>query len=245
LLSFFKEKNGKNFLLCYLGKKKQRLSFMFGPNPDYPYPFEDLPYPESILKRTIFLKHVITKKNIFVGDYTYYDDPKGPENFEKENVLYHYDFSPEKLVIGKFCAIATGAKFIMSSANHKMDGFSTFPFSIFGHGWDKEMDLSSYPNKGDTVLGNDIWIGYESTVLPGITIGDGAIIGSKAVVTKDVPPYAVVGGNPAKIIKMRFSDDIIRELLQIKWWNWSIEKITRNIPHIIGANLEKMKIAHS
>lgn len=214
---------------------------MFGPDLNYPYPFEDLPYQLENLKRTAFLKSLIKRKNIIVGDYTYYDHPGGPERFEEDNVLYHYDFSPEKLIIGKFVAIATNAKFIMSSANHKLDGFSTYPFGIFGHGWEKEMDMSKISNKGDTIVGNDVWMGYDSTILPAVKIGDGAIIGAMSVVAKDVPPYAVVGGNPAKVIKMRFDQKTIDELLAIRWWDWDKEKITRNIKYIIGNDLKKLK----
>ena len=214
---------------------------MYGPNPDKPYPFEDLNYVLDNLKRTVFLKHIITRKNITTGDYTYYDHPINPNNFEKENVLYHYDFSPEKLIIGKFCAIAADVKFIMASANHKLDGFSTYPFGIFGKGWEKENDLSLLTKKGDTIIGNDIWFGYGATIMPAVTIGDGAIIAAKSVVTKDVPPYAVVGGNPARILKMRFNENIIKKLLEVKWWNWDIEKITKNIKYIINNNIELLE----
>ncbi|MBN1914763.1 MAG: CatB-related O-acetyltransferase [Parachlamydiales bacterium] len=214
---------------------------MIGPDPSRKYPFEDLPYELDNKKRCVFLKHCITRDNILVGDYTYYDDPKGGENFEKENVPYQYSFSKEKLIIGKFCALAAGTTFITSSANHKLDGFSTYPFGIMGHGWEKIMDLSQLPNKGDTIVGNDVWFGYKSTIMPAVTIGDGAIVGTRSVVTKDVPPYCVVGGNPARIIRKRFDDRTIEELLRIKWWDWPIEKITRNIPAIVGANLEKLK----
>ena len=211
---------------------------MYGPDPNKPYPFENLNYQLDNLKRTVFLKHVITRKNIIVGDYTYYDHPINPNDFEKENVLYHYNFSPEKLIIGKFCAVATDVKFIMASANHKLDGFSTYPFGIFGAGWEKENDLSLLLNKGDTVVGNDIWFGYGSTIMPAISIGDGAIIAAKSVVTKDVPPYAVVGGNPARVLKIRFNEDVVKKLLEIKWWDWSIEKITKNIQYIINNDIE-------
>ena len=168
-----------------------------GPDPEKKYPFEGLPYSPESLKRVVFLKHCITNPSIEVGDYTYYDDPKGPERFEKENVPYLYDFSKEKLIIGKFCAIATGVQFITSSANHQLEGISTYPFAIMGHGWEKEHDMAQLPNKGDTIIGNDVWFGCESTIMPAVKIGDGAIIGAKSVVTKDVPPYAVVGGNPS------------------------------------------------
>lgn len=212
-----------------------------GPDPKNRYPFQgsgiDVDY-----KRTVFLKNVITRPNIIVGDYSYYDDPAGADDFENKNVLYHYQFSKEKLIIGKFCAIATGARFIMSSANHKMDGFSTYPFFIFRQGWEHGFDMAtSLPYKGDTVVGNDVWIGYDATIMPGITIGDGAIIGAKAVVTKDVPPYTVVGGNPAKIIRTRFDEHTITQLCEIAWWNWSREKIARNIPAIIGCDLNTLK----
>lgn len=216
---------------------------MFGPDPKNPYPFEGMPYELEDMKRTLFLKPIIKRKNILVGDYTYYDDPVSPEDFEKNNVLYHYDFSSEKLIIGKFCALATGAKFIMSSANHKLDGFSTFPFCVLGHGWENHMNMEDFKNKGDTVVGNDVWLGYQSTVLPAVTIGDGAIIGAMSVVTKDVPPYAIVAGNPARIIRYRFEEDIVKQLLQIRWWDWPKEKITRNIRNIIGADIEKLSKA--
>jgi virginiamycin A acetyltransferase len=216
---------------------------MHGPDPESKYPFLDLPYELDNIKRTIFLKHFITRKNIIVGDYTYYDAPRGAENFEKENVPYQYSFSKEKLIIGKFCAIAAGVKFITSSANHKLDGFSTYPFGIMSHGWEKEQNLSNLPNKGDTIVANDVWFGFESTIMPAVKIGDGAIIGAKAVVVKEVPPYAIVGGNPAKILRMRFDEKTIEELLKIRWWDWSKEKITRNIKAIVGSDLDKLKNA--
>jgi virginiamycin A acetyltransferase len=216
---------------------------MNGPNPECKYPFEGLNYDLKTTKRVVFLKNIITNKNIIVGDYTYYDDPDEAENFETRNVPYLYNFSKEKLIIGKFCAIATDVKFITSSANHKLDGFSTYPFSIMGHGWEKDYDLTKLPNKGDTIIGNDVWFGYDSTIMPAVKIGDGAIIASKAVVAKDVPPYAIVAGNPAKIIKKRFSNEIINELLKIKWWDWPKEKISKNIKAIVGADLKLLKQA--
>jgi virginiamycin A acetyltransferase len=216
---------------------------MFGPDSNKLYPFEGLDFgsTDSISNRVVFLKNLIKSDKIQVGEYSYYADPNGAENFEEENVLYHYEFSKSKLIIGKFVAIASDVKFIMSGANHKLDGFSTFPFAIFGNGWEKQMDITKIQAKGDTVIGNDVWIGYDATILPGITVGDGAIIGAKAVVTKDVPPYAVVGGNPAKTLKMRFNDAIVQDLLSIKWWEWSKEKITKNIKHIIGDDIQALK----
>ncbi|MFA5249868.1 MAG: CatB-related O-acetyltransferase [Parachlamydiales bacterium] len=214
---------------------------MNGPDPEAKYPFEGLPWKMPDLKRCVFLKNIIKNPKIIVGDYTYYDDPDGCENFESKNVPYLYSFSEEKLIIGKFCALAAKTTFITSSANHKLDGFSTYPFGIMGHGWEKHTPKGQYSNKGDTVVGNDVWFGYASTVLPGVRIGDGAIIAAKAVVSRNVPAYAVAAGNPARIVKRRFDDHTIAELLKIKWWDWPLEKITANIRHIIGFNLEKLK----
>ncbi|HEY9052783.1 MAG TPA: Vat family streptogramin A O-acetyltransferase [Gammaproteobacteria bacterium] len=203
---------------------------MFGPSPDDKEPMKGFP-------QVGYLKNFITRENIVVGDYTYYDDPEGVERFEN-NVLYHFPFIGDRLIIGKFCAIAKDVKFIMNGANHKISGFSTYPFQIFGHGWEKAMpEMSEFPYKGDTLIGNDVWIGYEATIMPGIKVGDGAIIASKAVVTKDVPPYSVVGGNPAKIIKQRFDQNSINKLLEIAWWNWPIEKITENLEAIVGSDM--------
>ncbi|CUI17366.1 putative acetyltransferase [Candidatus Protochlamydia naegleriophila] len=194
-------------------------------------------YPLSS-KDLIFLKHFITNPAIHIGDYTYYHDTDRPEAFEKENVALLYDC---ELHIGKFCQIAQGTKFIMSGANHQMNGFSTFPFFIFGDKW---ADYTpSFPKKGHTVVGNDVWFGHQSVIMPGIKIGDGAIIGAYAVVTKDVPPYSIVGGNPANIIRHRFDESTIKKLQVIQWWNWDVEKITRNIPLIVSADLEKLETA--
>ena len=185
-----------------------------------------------------YLKNFITSPNIEVGDYTYYDDPDGPEHFEK-NVLYHFDFIGDKLIIGKFCAIAKDVNFIMNGANHQSTGFSTYPFFIFGNGWEKSAPQpGDLPFKGNTEIGNDVWIGYNATIMPGVKIGSGAIIASKSVVTNDVPAYAVVGGNPAKIIKQRFDDKTIDALLSIAWWDWSNDKITAHLDAITQNNLD-------
>lgn len=185
-----------------------------------------------------YLKNFITSPNIEVGDYTYYDDPNGPEHFEK-NVLYHFDFIGDKLIIGKFCAIAKDVTFIMNGANHQSTGFSTYPFFIFGNGWEKSAPQpADLPFKGNTEIGNDVWIGYNATIMPGVKIGSGAIIASKSVVTNDVPAYAVVGGNPAKIIKQRFDDKTINALLSIAWWDWSSDKITAHLDAITQNNLD-------
>ncbi|WP_162427942.1 CatB-related O-acetyltransferase [Pontibacter pudoricolor] len=204
---------------------------MTGPDPGTINP---LPHHQKL----VFLKNIIQNPNIIVGDYTYYDDLEDPLNFEK-NVLYHFDFIGDKLHIGKFCAIASGVKFIMNGGNHETKPVSTYPFAIFGNGWEKITDgvdlKEKYPTKGDTTIGNDVWIGYEAVIMPGVTIGDGAVVATKAVVTKDVPPYSIVAGNPAQIVKMRFPDETIVKLQQIAWWDWDAEKITRNL-HLINSD---------
>lgn len=206
----------------------------YGPSPDHPYPKDDH-------KRVCYIKSLIQNPNIIVGDYTYYDHPICPEKFE-ENVLYHYDFIGDKLIIGKFCAIASDVKFIMNGANHKISSFTTYPFGIFNNGWEAGIPgLKDLPFKGDTIIGNDVWLGYEAIIMPGVNIGDGAIIAAKSVVTKDVAPYSVIGGNPARLIKKRFADDVIDLLLQIKWWNWDIQKITRNIPILCSHDANQLK----
>jgi virginiamycin A acetyltransferase len=196
-------------------------------------------YPLNGLKRLCFLKNTITNPNIIVGDYTYYDDFEDALNFEK-NVKYHYDFIGDKLIIGKFCMIGPGVTFIMNGANHQMNGITTYPFSLFGKGWERVMpSITDLPIKGDTVIKNDVWIGANVTIMPGITIGDGAIIATNSTVTKDVAPYTVVGGNPARELRKRFPDEQIKELLEIQWWNWDIEKITENLEYLTGKRIVK------
>lgn len=199
-------------------------------------------YPIAEHHRVCFIKNLIKSPNIIVGDYSYYDDPIDPENFER-NVLYNY--GSDRLIIGKFCAIATGVKFIMNGANHKIDGISSYPFPIFGGGWQKEMDkLMNLPTKGDIVIGNDVWLGYEATIMPGVNIGDGVVVAAKSVVVKDIPPYTVVGGNPAIALKQRFSNAEIAQLLQLKWWDWDIDKISRNIHLIMEEDINALFNAH-
>ncbi len=201
-------------------------------------------YPRTGDKETIYLKHVITNPNITVGDFTMYNDfVNDPTLFEKNNVLYHYPINNNKLQIGKFCSIACGAKFLFNSANHTLASLSTYPFPLFFEEWglEKKDVTNAWDNKGDIVIGNDVWIGYEAVILAGVTIGDGAIIGTRAVVTKDVPPYTIVGGVPAKSIKKRFSEETISALLEIQWWNWSEERIARNIGAIQSGNIEQLK----
>jgi virginiamycin A acetyltransferase len=186
-----------------------------------------------------FLKNIVKNPNVEVGEYTYYDDFDNVENFEK-NIKYHFDFIGDKLIIGKFCMIASGVSFIMNGANHLTESISSYPFAIMGKDWQNAMDGKSYPNKGNTVIGNDVWIGHNVTIMPGIVIGDGAIIATNATVTRNVAPYTIVGGNPATIIKKRFSEEQISWLLKVKWWDWSIEKITENVQHLTGKDFEKL-----
>lgn len=203
-------------------------------------------YPRTGDKETIYLKHVITNPNITVGDFTMYNDfVNDPTLFEKNNVLYHYPINHDKLQIGKFCSVACGAKFLFNSANHTLSSLSTYPFPLFFEEWglEKKDVTNAWDNKGDIVIGNDVWIGYEAVILAGVTIGDGVIIGTRAVVTKDVPPYTIVGGVPAKSIKKRFSEETISTLLEIQWWNWSKERIARNIGAIQSGNIEQLKEA--
>ncbi len=196
-------------------------------------PDKDVKFPLANYDRLCFLKNIITNPNIIVGDYTYYDDFEDVHNFEK-NVKYHFDFIGDKLIIGKFCMIASGATFIMNGANHLTDAVSTYPFAIFGHGWENAMEGKTYPTKGNTIIGNDVWIGHNVTIMPGVKVGDGAILATNATVTKDVAPYAIVGGNPAAEIKKRFSAEDIEKLLVIKWWDWEVDRISRNVANLTG-----------
>ncbi len=209
---------------------------MPGPDPKAVHPIPGV-------SQVCFIKNVVRAQNIEIGDYTYYDDPEDPEGFER-NVLYHYPFLGDRLVIGRFCAIARGVRFIMNGANHRISGVSTYPFQIFGSGWERVMPrLEDLPLKGDTNVGNDVWLGYEALVMPGVRIGDGAIVAARAVVASDVPPYAVAGGNPARVIRMRFAPEVVEELLQIAWWHWDAEKITRNLERIAAGDVVALREA--
>lgn len=202
-------------------------------------PDKNIKFPLKNYDKLCFLKNSIKNPNIIVGDYTYYDDFEDVNNFEK-NVKYHFDFTGDKLIIGKFCMIASDVKFIMNGANHLTDALTTFPFAIFENGWEKAMDGKKYPNKGNIVIGNDVWIGYNATIMGGVKIGDGAIIATNSTVTKDVEPYAIVGGNPAAEIKKRFTASTIEKLLELEWWNWDIEEITKNVQNLTGNNISKL-----
>lgn len=201
-------------------------------------------YPRTGDCQTVYLKSVVTDASITVGEYTMYNDfVNDPKDFQTNNVLYHYPINMDKLVIGKFCSVACGAKFLFTSANHTQKSLSTYPFPLFFEEWglDRAHVADAWDNQGDIVIGNDVWIGYEAIVLSGVTIGDGAIVGTRAVVTKDVPPYTIVGGIPAKPIRNRFSDEVIASLLEIKWWEWPDEKIQRNISAIQSGSMDDLK----
>jgi virginiamycin A acetyltransferase len=212
---------------------------MSGPSPDTLHPKEGVP-------RVVFLKPLAEgRANVEVGEFSYYDDPEHATEFFDRNVLHHFDFIGDRLTIGRFCAIATGVRIFMNGGTHAMAGFSTFPFNIFGHGWDEGFDPATLKPgyKGDTVIGPDVWIGTDAVILPGVTIGAGAIVAARAVVSRDVPPYSVVAGNPARVVRHRFDPDTARELLRISWWDWPIERISRNLDAIRGADILALRFA--
>lgn len=200
-------------------------------------------YPRSEDKQIVYLKNVVKDPSIIIGDFTFYHDfVNDPRDFEKNNVLYHYPINHDKLIIGKFCSIACGAKFLFNGANHTLKSLSTYPFPIFYEEWSHGIWADkSWDNKGDIKIGNDVWIGYDAIIMAGVTIGDGAIIATRAVVTKDVPPYTIVGGVPAKIIRKRFSDEVIEELLKQKWWDLPNEEILKRIKYIQTGAVEGLK----
>lgn len=213
-------------------------SGQIGPDPMSPFPIAGH-------KRVGFLKPLIRNPLIEVGDYSYYDDPEGPEHFEERNVLYHFDFLGDRLIIGKFCAIATGTRFIMNGANHDMRGFSSYPFGVMGGGWQEGFDLDGYreQSRGDTIIGDDVWIGREATILPGVAIGSGAIVAAGAIVSRDVPSYGMVAGNPAELVRLRFEEEIVDRLLALSWWDWSPELISKHREAIQGCNIEALEAA--
>ena len=200
-------------------------------------------YPRSQGHSTVYLQNVVTDPSISVGEYTIYDDfVRDPREFQKNNVLYHYPVNSERLVIGRFCSIACGAKFLFNSANHTLNSLSTYPFPILFEEWplDVEDIPRAWDNRGDIVVGNDVWIGYEAVILAGVTIGDGAVIGARAVVTRDVPPYTIVGGIPAKPIRTRFDRVTVERLLELKWWDWPAERIAANLEAIQSGDLARL-----
>lgn len=207
----------------------------------------NIPDPNSIFpneyKTSCFIKNVVKAPNVFIGDYTYYDDQTAPTEFEKNNILFNYPEFGDKLIIGKFCAIASGTKFIMGPANHRISSVTTYPFNVFGGAWSERTPphMSQLPHKGDIVVGNDVWIGRESVIMPGVSIGDGAIIAAYSVVAKDVPPYTVYGGNPASFIKNRFDDELTNLLLQFRWWDLEPLELVEVLPMLCDSDLEKVR----
>lgn len=200
-------------------------------------------FPRTNDYQTIYLNTIINNPNIIVGDYTIYNDfVNDPTQFEKNNVLYHYPINQDRLIIGKFCSIACGAKFLFNSANHALRSLSNYTFPLFFEEWglNKKNVASAWGNKGDIIIGNDVWIGYEAVIMAGVHIGDGAVIAARAVVTKDVPPYTIVGGTPARKIRMRFEEETIAKLQQIQWWNWPVEKIRRSLPYIMEGTVDRL-----
>lgn len=211
---------------------------MHGPHPNIKHPIQMHP-------RVGFLKPLVEVPNIEIGEFTYYDDPAGPEHFLQKCVLHHYPFLGDRLVIGRFCALAEGVKFIMNGANHAMSGFSTYPFNIFGHGWEEGFEVESWTReiRGDTIVGHDVWMGMEALIMPGVRIGSGAIVAARSVVTQNVPPYAIVAGNPARVVKTRYDAATVTRLLAIAWWDWPVDKISRNLNAVRGADLAALEAA--
>lgn len=198
-------------------------------------------YPNPAVKRICFIKNVVKNPNIIIGDYTYYDDPEGAEQFEA-HVTHHYDFIGDRLIIGKFCAIGRGVEFVMNGANHFMGGITTYPFHIMGGGWEASVPgVAELPLKGDTVVGSDVWIGQNVTVMPGVHIGDGAVIGANATVASDIPAYHIAAGNPCRVIRPRFSEEWIAYLCRLRWWDWSAERIFRSLDILCGGSLDQLR----
>lgn len=200
-------------------------------------------YPRTGDTQTVYLRNVVTNLNVLVGEYTIYNDfVNDPIDFEKNNILYHYPINHDKLIIGKFCSIACGVKFVFNCANHTLQSLSSYTFPLFFEEWDlpKTEVATAWDNKGNITIGNDVWIGYEAVIMSGVTIGDGAIIGARAVVTKDVEAYTIVGGVPAKLIKKRFDRDTIAKLQSISWWNLSHKTVKKLMPFIKNGNIDDL-----
>ena len=207
----------------------------------------DIPNSKTIMPNeygtTVFLKNIVLAENISIGDYTYYDDSKDPMGWEKNNVLFNYPFFGERLVIGNYCSLTEGSVFIMGAANHRLSSITTYPFNVMGGAWRERSTphIEELPHKGDTIIGCDVWIGHNAVIMPGVNIGNGSIVAAYSVVTRSFPPYSVIGGNPARLIKKRFSDEMIDLLQQLKWWNKSPEEVTELLPLLTSPDLESVK----
>ncbi|HCZ9546563.1 TPA: CatB-related O-acetyltransferase [Vibrio alginolyticus] len=202
-------------------------------------------FPIKDFKNTVFLKPLIAESevtNVHVGDFSYYSDFDDPTEFLTKNVLYNFGISGNSLHIGKFCAFANGVQFIMPDANHATSGITTYPFAVFGEKWAEALPLTEYPFKAyrDTVIGNDVWLGYDVTIMPGVNIGHGSIIGAKSVVSTDIPPYSIAVGNPAKVVKTRFSEADQEVLLELAWWDWEVELIEKAMPILVKGDIPKV-----
>ena len=207
-----------------------------------PHPDPSKVFPKPGETDSVYLKNVITNPRIIVGEYTIHHDFKDPTDFETENVLYLRAENHDKLIIGKYCSIAFGTRFIMNGANHKLSSFATYPFPVVAEDWGLDMGREeAWDQEGDIVIGNDVWIGFESVIMPGIHIGDGAIVAARALVADNVPPYTIVGGMPARTIKKRFNDDVIKLMLELKWWDWDTEKIKANLPALTNGDYKALK----
>lgn len=200
-------------------------------------------FPNENIRTVCYIQNLPPRPNVDIGDYTYYSDNSNPPEHFYDRILHHYDFLGDRLVIGKFCAIAEGVTFIMNGANHRMEGMTTYPFNIFGGEWERVTPtLDQLPFKGDTVLGNDVWLGQNVTIMPGVTVGDGAIVASNSTVTRNIEPYVIVGGNPAKPIKKRFDDKTIELLLELKWWDQDEEWLDTHLEQLVSTyDLQTLK----
>ena len=200
-------------------------------------------YPRTGDTQTVYLKNVVDDSAIHIGEFTIYNDfVHDPRDFQKNNVLYHYPINSDHLYIGKFCSIACGVRFLFNSANHTLHSLSNYTFPIFYEAWAHDMSpAEAWNNKGDIIIGNDVWIGYEAVILAGVTVGDGAVLGARAVVTRDVPPYTIVGGIPARAIRRRVSDETAETLLRLRWWDWPPEKIAAGLLFIQHGDLEELR----
>ncbi len=204
----------------------------------------------TVITQVVHLNQVIDHPRMEIGDFSYYSDFEPVTDYANRIAPYLFPLSPERLIIGKFGQFAHGTRFVTSSANHDMSGFSTYPFTNFQLSAETTSeDITAMFNvpgrKGDTVIGNDVWIGMEAVIMPGVTIGDGAIISTRAVVASDVAPYTIVGGNPAKPLRKRFDPDTIAQLLRIAWWDWPVETIEAHLDAIASADIARLRTAFS
>jgi len=211
------------------------------PDPDALHP---LPHHQGL----VFLRPLLARhpeiRNVEVGAFSYYDDQDGGAlRFFERNLRYNFGFSGSRLTIGRYCALAHGCTIVMDDANHALAGPSSFPFAIFGGAWAAALPLEEMPfgRRGDTAIGHDVWLGYESLIMPGVSIGDGAVVAARAVVTRDVPPYAVVAGNPAQVVRLRYDEDDVERLRRLAWWDWPAARVTAAIPLLVAGDIDRLE----